>query len=132
VTIPDYSGQILYDIEWLPDGCGFLYTLKFVQFPPDPPGTYSGVFEYSFASQVVTRLTSLRYDSDAGGARGLSISPDGRQIVLERAVNQDDSTSDSTSGLWIINRDGTGLHKLADNAGRPAWGRTPSLPAPTK
>ncbi len=30
-----------------------------------------------------------------------------------------------------MNRDGTGLHKLLDDAGRPAWGPTPSFPAPT-
>ena len=28
--------------------------------------------------------------------------------------------------LWIVNRDGSGLHKLADDAGRPAWGRVPA------
>jgi hypothetical protein len=121
VLIPDYSGQILYDIEWLPDGSGFLFALEFTQFPPDPVGMYSDIFEYNFASQVITRLTSLRYDSDAGGAQGLSISPDGQQIVFERAVYP----LDSTSSLWIMNRDGSNMHKLADDAGRPAWGQVP-------
>ena len=123
VIIPDYSGQMVHDIEWLPDGSGFLFTLEFVQFPPDPPGTYSDIFEYNFASQVITRLTSLRYDSDAGGAQRLSISPDGQQIVFERAFNDPLNPSPS---LWIMNRDGTDMHKLADDAGRPAWGRTPA------
>ena len=27
--------------------------------------------------------------------------------------------------LWIMNRDGSGLYKLADDAGRPAWGQVP-------
>ncbi len=61
--------------------------LEFTQFPPDPPGTYSDIFEYNFASQVITRLTSLRYDSDAGGAGRLSISPDGQHIVFERTTD---------------------------------------------
>ena len=30
-----------------------------------------------------------------------------------------------------MNRDGSNMHKLADDAGSPAWGQTPSLPAPT-
>src|SRR5512143_4368110 len=30
-----------------------------------------------------------------------------------------------------MNRDGTNMDKIADDAGRPAWGPTPSLPAPT-
>ncbi len=128
VIIPDYSGQIAHDIEWLPDGSGFLFALKFTQFPPDPPGTYSDIFEYNFASQVITRLTSLRYDSDAGGAGRLSISPDGQQIVFERTT---DPESDPTSSLWIINRDGTGPRMLIEDAGRPAWGQTPQIPVPT-
>ena len=33
---------------------------------------------------------------------------------------------DAQSSLWIMNRDGSGLHKLADDAGRPAWGQTPA------
>jgi len=122
VLIPDYSGQILYDIEWLPDGSGFLFALEFTQFPPDPVGMYSDIFEYNFASRVITRLTSLRYDSNAGGAEMLSISPDGQQIVFERAFFDPLNPSPS---LWIMNRDGSNMHKLADDAGRPAWGRTP-------
>ncbi len=128
VMIPDYSGQIAHDIEWLPDGSGFLFTLEFTQFPPDPPGMYSDIFEYNFASQVITRLTFLRYDSDAGGAERLSISPDGQQIVFERAFFNPLDTSPS---LWIMNRDGSNMHKLLDDAGRPAWGQTPSFPVPT-
>jgi hypothetical protein len=34
--------------------------------------------------------------------------------------------SDGTSSLWIINRNNTGLYKLANDAGHPAWGRTPA------
>jgi pimeloyl-ACP methyl ester carboxylesterase len=33
---------------------------------------------------------------------------------------------DSMSTLWIMNRDGSGPNKLADDAGRPARGRAPS------
>jgi TolB protein len=123
VLIPDYSGQIAHDIEWLPDGSGFLFTLDFTQFPPDPPGLYSDIFEYNFASQAITRLTSLRYDSVEGGAQVLSISPDGQQIVFERALFDPLNPSPS---LWIMNRDGSNLHKLIDDAGRPAWGPTPA------
>jgi hypothetical protein len=127
VLIPDYSGQIAHDIEWLPDGSGFLFSLAFTQFPPDTPGMYSDIFEYNFAAHVITRLTSLRYDSVAGGAHGLSISPDGQHIVFERALFDPLHPS---SSLWIMNRDGSNMDKLADDAGRPAWGRTPLLPAP--
>jgi Tol biopolymer transport system component len=108
---------VLYDIQWLPDGSGFLFSARWV-----PLDICSDIFEYTFSPPSITRLTpSLRDESSDGGARGLSISPDGQQIVFERAVY----LSDTPSSLWIMNRDGLNMHKLADDAGRPAWGRIP-------
>ena len=49
----------------------------------------------------------------------MTVSPDGQHIVFERTT---DPVFDPTSSLWIMNRDGTGLHMLIDDAGRPAWG----------
>jgi hypothetical protein len=118
----DYQGELIHDIEWLPDGSGFLFSDRWV-----PLDICSDIFEYSFATQSITQLTpSLRDESSDGGARGLSISPDGQQIVFERAVYP----FDTPSSLWIVNRDGSGLHKLADDAGRPAWGQLPPPPTP--
>jgi TolB protein len=118
VLIEDYSAQYIHDIEWLPDGSGFLFSMRWV-----PMDICSDLFEYNFATQEITRLTpSLWDESSVGGARGLSISPDGQQIVFERAVYP----NDPTSSLWIMNRDGSNMRKLADDAGRPAWGRTPA------
>jgi len=117
VLLYDYSGEYIHDIEWLPDGSGFLFSKFHVEL-----GYFSDIFEYNFATQSITQLTpSLSDESGDGGARGLSVSPDGQQIVFERAVYPDDPTS----SLWIMNRDGSGLHKLADDAARPAWGRVP-------
>ncbi len=42
--------------------------------------------------------------------------------VFERALYP----LDTSNSLWIMNRDGSDLHKLADDAGRPAWGQTPA------
>jgi TolB protein len=119
VLIPDYAGQYIHDIEWLPDASGFLFALYYVDFE-----FFSDIFEYNFETQEITQLTpSLRDDIGDGGAHGLSISPDGQQVVIERGA---DFPSNTTSSLWIMNRDGSGLHKLADDAGRPAWGQTPA------
>lgn len=118
VLIPDYSGQHAYDIAWLPDGSGFLFSLQWV-----PMEICSDIFEYNFAANEITQVTPSLHDRYGdGGARGLSISPDGRQIVFERAL----FASDASRGLWIINRDGSGLHKLLDDAGAPAWGPSPA------
>ena len=48
-----------------------------------------------------------------------------RQIVFERAVYP----FDTSSSLWIVNRDGSNMHKLVDDAGRPAWSPV-AIPAP--
>ena len=118
VLVPDYSGQHIEDVEWLPDGSGFLFTLFHVEL-----GYYSDIFEYNFATRTITQLTdSLNDETGDGGARVLSISPDGQQIAFERALYPL-STSNS---LWIMNRDGSNMHKFADDAGRPAWGQTPA------
>jgi hypothetical protein len=118
VLIYDYSGEYTRDIEWLPDGSGFLFSEFYVEL-----GYFSDIFEYSFEGPSLTRLTpSLSDESGDGGARGLSISPDGQQIVFERAIY----LSGTPGSLWIMNRDGSDLHKLADDAGRPAWGQTPA------
>ena len=115
-----YGAEVVYDIEWLPDASGFLFTKHYFDFEISYD-LLANVFEYNFATQGITRLTSLTDDS----ARGLSISPDGQYIVFERVADE----FDSTSSLWIMNRNGSGLHKLANDAGRPAWGRVPPPPA---
>ena len=109
--------EMVHDIEWLPDGSGFLFSQFHVEL-----GYFSDIYEYNFATQQITQLTTLSDESDDGGARGLSISPDGQQIVFERAIYLDDSTS----SLWMMDRDGLNLHELADDAVRPAWGQTPA------
>jgi TolB protein len=114
----DYQGELIHDIEWLPDGSGFLFSVQWV-----PLDICSDIFEYNFATPSLTQLTpSLRDESGDGGARGLSISPDGQQIVFERAVYP----LNTNGSVWIMNRDGSNMHKLADDAGRPAWGKVPA------
>ncbi len=114
VRIPDYSGQYVHDIAWLPDGSGFLFSAMWV-----PMEICSDIFEYNFEADEITLLTpSLPDEYGDGGARALSISPDGQQIVFERALYP----LDTQNSLWIMNRDGSDLHKLLDDAGRPAWG----------
>ncbi len=106
-----YGAEFVFDIAWLHDASGFLFTKRYV-----PLEIYTDIFEYNFATTEVTQLTDLLDDS----ARELSVSPDGQQVVFERVAD----IYDTTSSLWIVNIDGSGLHKLADDAGRPAWGVT--------
>ncbi len=116
----------MLDIEWLPDGSGFLFSMRYMS-GWDSAYTCAGqdyhtchnIFEYDLATDRITQRT----DIDDESVMGMVISPDGQHIVFERTT---DPVFDPTSSLWIINRDGSGLHKLADDAGRPAWGRAPA------
>lgn len=109
--VSTHRAELVRDLEWLPDASGFLFTLEYV-----PLNIRTDVFEYSFAAKQIRQLTDLKDDS----ARGLGISPDGRDVVFER------EEAEAKGSLWIMNRDGSRLRRLADDAGRPAWGRLPA------
>jgi TolB protein len=112
VDVVAFEGEMVFDIEWLPDASGFLYSKKYVYL-----GIWTNIFEYNFATGESTEITDLPDDNEA---RRFSLSPDGQQIVFEWTTEPWDPTSD----LYIINRDGTGLRLLVEDAGRPAWGPT--------
>jgi len=112
VEVVAFEGEMVFDIEWLPDASGFLYSKKYVSL-----GTWTNIFEYSFGTGESTEITDLPDDNEA---RAFSLSPDGQQIVFEWVTEPWDPTSD----LYIINRDGTGQRPLVEDAGRPAWGPT--------
>jgi hypothetical protein len=58
--------------------------------------------------QITTFETTFAYR--------VSVSPDGHQIAFEYG------SADSLDGLWVVNEDGSQLHRLVKDAGRPAWG----------
>jgi Tol biopolymer transport system component len=106
------------DVQWLPDGSGFLFTQA------GDFRTNANIFHYDLASTTVTPLTTFTNEF----AIDLSPSPDGQSIVFERSA-----TLDLTSGdLWIMQRDGTNLRLLVENGLRPSWSlQAPQLPTPT-
>ncbi len=101
--------QNIRGLAWLPDGSGFVYSVA-----EDYGNQKANVFLYTFASRTPTRLTSFADDF----AGQLSVSPDGQSIVFERSTSVD---ANAPTDLWVINRDGSGLRRLAQNAARPAW-----------
>ncbi len=133
-----YDASAVHDLKWLPDGSGFLFTITYIYVNIDDRdtcmGTCSDVFEYHFTSPTtgtltqVTRLAAATGTSDDDTARGLSISPDGQQVAIERVTGD---VINSSSSIWVMGRDGSGLRKLVDNAWSPAWGRTAATPLPT-
>lgn len=99
--------ELVFDVQWLPDGSGFLYT-KTGDLLAD-----ANVYRYDFASGQSTPLTSF---TDTF-ARDVSISPDGQQIVFDRAATQDTLSSD----LWIMNSNGSGQKLLVQDGRVPSW-----------
>jgi hypothetical protein len=127
---PPWYAYGMTDIEWLPDGSGFLYNEHYMG-GWDPAWSCAGtwnicnnIFEYDFATRQITQLT----DFNDRSVNRMTVSPDGQYVVFERTT---DPVFDPMSSLWIMNRDGTGLRMLINDAGRPAWGRVSAPPPPT-
>lgn len=108
VPLSSYSAESVNDIEWLPDGSGFLFVKGYVDL-----GILTDIFRYDFASDRITQLTHFEDEELVGD---LSISPDGQSIVFERAATRDDPAD-----LWVMRRDGSDMRLLARNAANPAW-----------
>lgn len=103
------------DLEWLPDGSGFVFSYM------DGANSSANLLAYYWGDSDVTPLTSF---SDQFAAR-FSISPDGQHIVFERAQDVAGSVD-----LWTMAIDGSEMQLLVSNAGRPAWGAPASAPPP--
>jgi hypothetical protein len=121
------SYDSVYGLAWLPDGSGFVYSVT-EQFLHT-----ANVFVYRFATQESTRLTDYEYETHFAGL--LSVSPDGQQVVFERAVKESEfSIYLVDHELWMVNIDGSNLHRLAAKGRAPAWSpRDPHvIPIPTE
>ncbi|MDQ3459050.1 MAG: Tol biopolymer transporter periplasmic protein [Deinococcota bacterium] len=112
------SFEALFGLAWLPDGSGFVYSVT--------EGDYFGedrssdLFVYDFASGEATRVTS--FVGDFTGQ--VSVSGDGQRFVFERAADLTEFGAGLLEpDLWLVNRDGSGLGLLVENAYAPAWSR---------
>jgi TolB protein len=115
----EFTDYIL-DVEWLPDGSGFIYSVTEGEFFSDERG--ANLFVYDFASKKTSRLTNFTGEF----AGRFSVSPDGQQIVFERADDMAQIGFDLVApDLWVIHRDGSGLRLLVENGRAPAWSPGP-------
>lgn len=108
--------QFIRGIDWLPDGSGFVYSVE--ELNQSFQAVRANLFIYTFASGQPKRLTN--FSNQFVGQ--LSVSPDGTQIVFDRAASNDPT---ATADLYVINRDGTGLRLLKTNGYAPDWGPAP-------
>ena len=99
--------DLLLEVEWLPDGSGFLFSLS--------TGGAANLYEYSFATKKATQLT--RFEGEF--LRAFSVSPDGQSVVFERAREFSDRNPD----LWVMRLDGRDMRLLVRDGSSPSWGR---------
>ncbi len=118
VVDPYQEGLLILGLAWKPDGSGFFYSAT--EKDPVTLDMYSNIFEYNFATQQSSGLTG----DTSGFIRDLTISPDGKNIVLEYQASGDWSDLNPAIDLWMLNLDGGGATLLVKNGQSPAWSPT--------
>ena len=98
--------DLLLEVEWLPDGSGFLFSLS--------TGSAANLYRYNFATKAATQLTNFENEF----VRSFSISPDGQSLVFERAGQFRGGNAD----LWVMQLDGREMRLLVRNGASPSWG----------
>ena len=100
--------QLLFDLRWLPDGSGFIFSNQTLMRDS------ANLFRYDFASRKTTQITRLQNEFTGN----FSISPDGQSIVFERAKSLDE---DRAIDLWIVPLNGGKPRLLVSNGFSPSW-----------
>ncbi|HJP92021.1 MAG TPA: hypothetical protein VJ875_08715 [Pyrinomonadaceae bacterium] len=107
-TFSDIAYQLLFDLRWLPDGSGFLFSNQTLMRDS------ANIFRYDFTTRKVTQITHL--ENEFIGS--FSISPDGQWIVFERSNSLDD---DRAIDLWIVGINGRNARLLVKKGSAPSW-----------
>ena len=100
--------QLLFDLRWLPDASGFLFSNQTLMRDS------ADIFRYDFATRKVTQVTNLQ--NEFTGA--FTISPDGQWIVFEKSKTLDDNRE---IDLWIARISGGSPRLLVRNGFSPSW-----------
>jgi WD40 repeat protein len=100
--------QILFDLHWLPDGSGFLFSNQTLMRDS------ANIFRYDFGGRKTTQITDLQNEFTGN----FSISPDGQWIVFERSKSLDD---DRAIDLWVAPLDGRNPRLLVRDGFSPSW-----------
>jgi dipeptidyl aminopeptidase/acylaminoacyl peptidase len=98
------------DLHWHPSGRSLVVARQ-----DDLTDEDINLHEVDVATGKSRQLTTFAFGGEK--LRRFAISPDARTIVFERTADLLHGKSD----LWIANLDGSGLRRLAPNAGFPAW-----------
>lgn len=105
------STHMIYGLDWLPDGSGFVFTLS----GGDIFEEYANLYHYDFGSGQSTPVTHFQDEFAAFP----SVSPDGQSVVYMRAPGLE-----AGANLWIVSLDGSQNTDLGVAGGFPDWGST--------
>lgn len=108
ITYSDIAYQLLFDLRWLPDGSGFLFSNQTLMRDS------ANIFRYDFASRKTTQITNLQNEFTGN----FSISPDGRWIVFERSKSLEENRE---VDLWIMQINSGKARVLVRDAFSPSW-----------
>lgn len=100
--------QILFDLRWLPDGSGFLFSNQTLMRDS------ANIFRYDFATRKTTQITNLQNEFTGN----FSISPDGQWIVFERSKSLEENR---VIDLWIAPMEGGNPRLFVRDAFSPSW-----------
>ena len=100
--------ELVLGLDWLPDESGFVLAVTGGAFGQEN----SNIYHYDFAASSLTPLTSFADDF----AGGVSVSPNGRELVFEYA----DAIGDPVQ-LWLIDIDGSNMRPLGVQGESPDW-----------
>ena len=109
-----------YDLKWLADGSGFLYSKKY--YRESDSKLVSNIFRYDIATKNHVQVTDLQ----DGYARQFSVSPSGKWIVYEKCTideEKSESLDFKCADIWIISVDGQQDRLLVKNGLCPTWSK---------
>ena len=107
-TYSNIPYQLLFDLRWLPDGSGFLFSNQTLMRDS------ANIFRYDFATRRTTQITKLQNEFTGM----FSISPEGEWIVFERSKSLDE---DRAIDLWIAPVHGGNPRLLVRDGFSPSW-----------
>ena len=108
ITYSAIAYQLLFDLRWLPDGSGFLFSNQTLMRDS------ANIFRYDFASRKTTQITNLQNEFTGN----FSISPDGQWIVFERSKSLEE---DRDIELWVTQIDNGKARVLVRDGFSPSW-----------
>ena len=114
------SPEIIYDLKWLADGSGFLFSKNY--YRDSDSKLVSNIFRYDIASKKLSQVTDL----NDGYARYFSVSPSGKWIVYEKCTIDEEKAETldfKTSDLWIMSTSGSDDRLLVKNGMVPSWSK---------